>query len=96
MYYSNVEEDITVDFERAAAGDSISDDGDFDDEPPELGDMKICALSRFFDWRGLVLTEPTEQTHGADELGEYEKQRQARLHRSQPGYSQAPRQLGLA
>ena len=93
MYYSDVEEDITMDFERVAASDSINDDGDFDGEPPKPGDMKICALSRSFDWRGLVLTEPT---HGADELSEYEKQRQARLHRSQPVYAQALRQLGLA
>ena len=46
----------------------------------------------FLDWKGLVLTEPTAQTHGAVELGEYEKQRQARMEANQDMLMQ----LGLA
>ena len=100
VYYSDAEEDITMDFERVAADDSMSDDGaeaasddgDFDDEPPEPGDMQIALFRDFLDWKGLVLTEPTAQTHGAVELGEYEKQRQARMEANQDMLIQ----LGLA
>ena len=100
VYYSDAEEDITMDFERVAAGVSMgddgaeaaSDDGDFDDEPPEPGDMQIALFRDFLDWKGLVLTEPTAQTHGAVELGEYEKQRQARMEANQDMLIQ----LGLA
>ena len=100
VYYSDAEEDITMDFERVAADDSMSDDGaeaasddgDFDDEPPEPGDMQIALFRDFLDWKGLVFTEPTAQTHGAVELGEYEKQRQARMEANQDMLMQ----LGLA
>ena len=56
--------------------------------------MQIALFRDFLDWRGLVVhTEPTEQTYGADELSEYEKQRQqARIEANQDML----RQLGLA
>ena len=100
VYYSDVEEDITMDFERVATDDSMSDDGaeaasddeDFDDGPPEPGDMQIALFRDFLDWKGLVLIEPTAQTHNAAELSEYEKQRQARIEANQDML----RQLGLA
>ena len=103
VYYSDVEEDITMDFERVATDDSMSDDGaeaasddedfeDFDDGPPEPGDMQIALFRDFLDWKGLVLIEPTAQTHNAAGLSEYEKQRQARIEANQDML----RQLGLA
>ena len=69
-----------------------SDDEDFEDGPPEPGDMQIALFRDFLDWKGLVLIEPTAQTHNAAELSEYEKQRQARIEANQDML----RQLGLA
>ena len=54
--------------------------------------MQIALFRDFLGWKGLVLIEPTAQTHGAAELSECEKQRQARMEANQDML----RQLGLA
>ena len=32
--------------------EAASDNGDFDDKPPEPGDMQIALFRDFLDWRG--------------------------------------------
>jgi hypothetical protein len=56
-----------------AEASSDAEDGD-EEGPPAPGDIQIGLFRDFVDWKGLVLIEPTAQTHNPHELSEYEKE----------------------